>query len=754
MAPISTTANFARNATTGSRQGEILQSLVSVAVRQVNGQFATFSTHLIQALTALTEKSGNIKELNFASRAIKLLKTNGHAFAYHVMEDLAKLLRREIEALEHGFKYELTKSDGALSLVPYEEIESKVQLGTMGRPFEAKNADQLAELNIRLGFLMEREAMTTSQNPFRPEIFLMSVKEAWYKFDPDLETQSYVLPLLGPDTFLDLASVLLAVNDALKAKGVLPGSVESFRIKKTSNNVGNNTVADGDRTDGESALSQQIRNFLAPPQPEHAAFDRHSAAFEGQALQAAAASRQLFGFLAEMQERVAHRSGANDGFAAAALKSQLTQLGSPAYPHNVVHLPKIKEQAPKGSLSQLDENTIDLLTKIFETVFVDQNIPQDIKELIGLLQFPVLKAALIDKNFFYQEAHPARRLIELLTRAGMGWDERRAAQGPEDQLFEAMKRNVARIQQETDQQTTPFSDAVSDLESLIKDEEAASVEAISEPITNALKREKLIQSTKAAKSEVALRVGTGEVVAFIETFLEDKWVPVLTLAYNIEDEKPGVVKSAIKTMDDLIWSVKPKITALERKELIAKLPALLSTLNKWLNVMKWDDAERLQFFAELAECHASIVRAPLDLSPERQVEIAITVAQQAAERRMEKQAAAQAVAHAKAEREPEPVADESDFSMDDLQRGMWMEFLQKNDTKRKVKLAWVSPLRTLFIFSTSQRQETFSVSAEDLALALRSKRAQVVRIDGVVDRALSQALGKVAVNDEKIAQSA
>ncbi len=53
---------------------------------------------------------------------------------------------------------------------------------------------------------------------------------------------------------------------------------------------------------------------------------------------------------------------------------------------------------------------------IFDTVFCDQHIPDEIKALIGFLQIPVLKAALIDKGFFFEEAHPARRLIDLLNR--------------------------------------------------------------------------------------------------------------------------------------------------------------------------------------------------------------------------------------------------------------------------------------------------------------------------------------------------
>jgi hypothetical protein len=227
---------------------------------------------------------------------------------------------------------------------------------------------------------------------------------------------------------------------------------------------------------------------------------------------------------------------------------------------------------------------------------------------------------------------------------------------------------------------------------------------------------------------------------------------VLTVAYSIEDGKPGAVNNATRAMDELIWSVRPKLNADDRKLLISKLPGMLATLNKWLDVIKWQDADRLQFFAELAECHASIVRAPLDLSPERQLEISVQVAKQAAERRLELQAKADAADKAEADArasqpELEAAEEEAAIEVEGLRRGMWLEFAQPDGGRRKVKLAWISPLRTLYIFSTAARQEAFSVSGEQLARQFREDTARVVRNDGVVALALSEALARGAVND-------
>ena len=416
----------------------------------------------------------------------------------------------------------------------------------------------------------------------------------------------------------------------------------------------------------------------------------------------------------------------------------------PAQASDVFYLPRLKASIPKGSLSRGDESTIDLLSKIFDTVFIDPNIPKEMRELIQFLQIPVLKAALADKNFFFEEEHPARRMINLLSSMGV---EQRSADDP---LFQAMQRSVERVGDEADDTAGLFSAAVAELEDSIKAEEQFEVKAIAAPIEAALKQEKVVAATRSAKSAVAARVSSGEVVAVLETFLENKWTSVLTVAYSVEEDKPGAVGSATRTMDDLIWSVKPKITRVERKSLIAKLPGLLATLNQWLDIIKWQEAERLQFFAELAECHASIVRAPLDISAERQLEIAVEVAQQDAMRRLEKDKAAQAAAQAQAEVEP----DEAEVTVDALERGAWLAFTQSDGSVRKAKLAWVSPLKTLYIFSLGARQESFSLPVEKLVAGIRQAKVSVVLVDGVVERALSEAMGAGAVNDSAMTAAA
>jgi hypothetical protein len=718
---------------------DVLNSLITVAVNTFNAELDAFTLRLVNAFLAYSESATDGKDASVAFRSANLLKNNAYAFYYLASGAVEKALKEQLAiTINPASAIQLSKLEGELSLVPLEVMDQKLRLANMSRPIEIQNANPLNSLNIRLGHLLGKESdLSVAQNPFRPETFLTAINKSWMEFDPDTDSHSLLLPLLEPSTFIDLGLVFDALNNALISRGILPELNDAYRIKKS------NAAQEAVKQQEEAQRNEQLRRLLMPQQATAAQTGAVGAGatgaggvagpasgmgssdftnFQQQVLQASVVSNQLIGYLAGLQKTI--------------FDQQLTSASASLPPADSRVLADIKAKAPRGALTEADENAIDLLIKVFEVVFSDRHVPTEVKPLIGLLQVPVLKAALLDKEFFFQEEHPARRLIELMTKASVALDQKK---GKEDPLYKTIQSNVNRVQKEYDQQISVFSDVVTSIEKFIKEEERESTEALSAPISEALRQEKIVQSTKAAKQEVAMRIGTGEVVAFVETFLENKWVPVLTLAYSIKEEKPQALESAIRTMDDLIWSVKPKITMQERKELIAKLPSMLAALNKWLNVVKLDDAERVRFFAELSETHASIVRAPLELTPQRQLEIAMEVAKKAAERRREKLA----------NRQPEPTPDAFAETVHKLERGTWFEFAQKDGSVKKVRLAWVSPLRSLYIFSTRDRQESFSMSSDELAQCMRENRTAIVMSNGVVDRALAQAFEPVA-NDPVI----
>jgi len=75
---------------------------------------------------------------------------------------------------------------------------------------------------------------------------------------------------------------------------------------------------------------------------------------------------------------------------------------------------------------------------LFDQVLQDEQVPAEIKAILSRLQFPVLKVALVDAEFFASSSHPARRLIDRLASTAVGWEP----YGDENQRY---RKEVERV---------------------------------------------------------------------------------------------------------------------------------------------------------------------------------------------------------------------------------------------------------------------------------------------------------------------
>ena len=673
---------------------------------------------IVSALLDLTSTELDARDVMRRVRSGNLLKDHSYAFCHLAESAIDKALRTAIASLQPAPQ---STAPQELRLVPFDEIDQQLALGAVSRPFDLEFADRLATLGVRLGLLLGRDLVRAAHNPFRPEVFLGALHAAWCEFEPDPEAHALLAPLLRPGVMFDLGPLYDALVNMLQPARARQEA--EARFNKRDDRV----ARKAEQARRDAALSSQLRRLfdggapvdgldipMIPNLPQGSGGWRPSAA-SGFAVAALPAQTAI----ADAPSPTAALSGTH-AFAPAdkTLLDLLARLGtSPAVmpdpaqaatPHAVFYL-------PRASLPRADKTTLDLLSRVFETVLLDDAIPAETRELIAFLQLPVLKAALRDRSFFYEEAHPARRMLDLLSQAD--WER-------DDPAWRAMRHSVERVR---DQDQPEFGAALAELEAGIAARERAEQAAIADPVARATRLEKQAAAERSARRAVALRMVGEDMAPLVSTFLEQRWTQVVGLAYAVEDSRPGAVDNATRTMDDLIWSVRPKATQEARQALIKRLPALLAALNKWLDAIRWQDAQRLQFFAELAECHAAIVRAPIELSPERQLELALEAAQQDALRR-----AAQEQAQA-----DEPAAE--DDGLAGLARGQRFE-LHEEGAVRKLRLAWVSPLRTLFIFSGAGRQEAFSLPAERLSALIANGAMRAQTTDGLVRRVLNAAV--------------
>jgi hypothetical protein len=389
---------------------------------------------------------------------------------------------------------------------------------------------------------------------------------------------------------------------------------------------------------------------------------------------------------------------------------------------------------------------------LFDFIFETKDLPDSIKALVGRLQIPVLKAAMLDGAFFSKKSHPSRLLVNALAHAGIGWSP---AMGHEDPLYRKIETIVHRVLDDFTDDVGLFDTLREDLEAFLATEEKtaeANIQSSAEQI-NQLDRMEIAQVV--ARSEIDRRLKEHAAPKFLANFLRDKWQHTLEQIYLQEGEEGEAWTSALSTLDDLVWSVQPKRATDDRKKLVAMLRNLLRRLHSGLHHVAWEQGEREKFMSNLVAAHAAAVKASLASTPMPTTAVSEAAAAAAVEAsaKGDMDAANKALALAEAmapappppEPEPEPEVPQDRFAeiAGSLERGMWVEFEGEDGQLAFAKLAWVSPLRGTYLFTNRQGQKAVSLTADELAERFRNDRARMVEAEPLIDRAFTSMMATI-----------
>jgi Protein of unknown function (DUF1631) len=101
-------------------------------------------------------------------------------------------------------------------------------------------------------------------------------------------------------------------------------------------------------------------------------------------------------------------------------------------------------------MNQLDSRTIDFIEMIFSAFLRDRNISDTIKELLLLMQIPIIKTALLDNKLFNNDKHPARSVLNSIARLGIGIEDK------ENKIYKTMKYIIEQLLQSFDDKLDVF----------------------------------------------------------------------------------------------------------------------------------------------------------------------------------------------------------------------------------------------------------------------------------------------------------
>jgi hypothetical protein len=411
---------------------------------------------------------------------------------------------------------------------------------------------------------------------------------------------------------------------------------------------------------------------------------------------------------------------------------------------NVVR--SIKAAPQSASLGTVDAMTIDIVAMLFDYIFEDRHIPATVKALLGRLQIPVLKVALLDKTFFSAKSHPARRLIDLLAESAIGLDESNAAEAAVLVLIEGVVQSVLT---EFDTDLALFEKLVARVEAFIEERKTAESSVVERSARLIEERERSEIARVVAEDEVARRLELRAWVAQpVREMLSDAWVRALAQVQSAEGEGSPAWQALLQTMDDLLWSIEPKAASEDRKRLVTMLPAMLRSLEAGLERAAVGEAERDAFMGALVDCHAAAVKsglrgmAALPEIPQPEVREDASLARemvpagdiQVSEIRL------------KTPRGKAPIRNVFTRTgiWTNLQRGTWVEFAGCAEPAMRARLTWISPNKGVYLFTNPlSSAAAVSISPEALAEQMRLGEARMLDDAPLVGRAVDSMLANL-----------
>lgn len=405
------------------------------------------------------------------------------------------------------------------------------------------------------------------------------------------------------------------------------------------------------------------------------------------------------------------------------------------------------------AVKQADEDVINLVSMLFDFILDDDDLPTAMKALIGRLQIPLLKVAILDKTFFNAETHPARRLLNTLAKAGIGWSQRDPGG---DVLYSKIEEVVFRILNEFIDDLDLFAELLEEF-TVFFEQQQKREEAIDKRTRDAEEGRARADLARAMVQQTLNRRLTGRNLPVVAVKLvQEAWRNVLYLNCLREGTESESWKQAVKVVDALIWSVTPQ----QGQEWLARLkgvsPKLLNSLKKGLAAVNYDALATESLLRELAQVHLEIISgaemrtvAVLDAKVAKAKDVAVSATVvEAAQVTTENQAQLKAVVLPNMEPEPPPASetlpgdDQHVVTVSRLNVGSWVEFLESERRDRHKLVARIRSVDKL-IFANRRGIKVAEMTGMKLAVDLSLGRARVVEEAEVVDKALESVIGSL-----------
>ena len=742
------------------------------------------------AMFELADKADNNQDQNLYFDSMREVRIRRRAmettFFRHIDIGFAQLL--DANAYKDETLEEKQVSADELSLVKNDELEEMVATDGMINKANELFAEAIQHLTLRIDHLVPIKVYQKN-NPLGADVICRAFVQATSTLSIDVKAKLVLFKLFDNLVMSQLGKLFDALNRSLIDANILPSLKPAVKVKKNPAQQGNYAPGVGGVPSGGGGNSGAVPHQVYDEQTNQvlqnlrSLLGHHNSGGVPQTQTSEIATPDLLRLLSQAQHKHDAAPSAGAHHAPVSLRQMLQELLT-------------SETEKSAAINQVDDDVINLVSMMFEFILDDRNLASPMKALIGRLQIPMVKVAIADKSFFSKGGHPARRLLNEMAMACLGWQETTAENLHKDNLFNKMQEMVRVILSDFETDMGIFNNLLLDFRAFQEKEKRRA--QILEQRTIDAEDGKAKSERARAEVDTALRsiIGDKLLPQTVTRLLRDAWANVMFISCLKQgtDSEDWLEKNT--TAQQLVWSVTSAMDKDNRQKLLKMVPELLQKLRTGLEGISFSPLETTQLFKQLESVHLARLRtetSPLVDKPAEKVEVekAPVAVQPSSEAELE--AKARELAEKNAQRrtaqgqptkkvDPQPVKPavskeivqpspaaavvetetivetesklhaEVDHAHIEAQhlalvanitQGTWFEMQGDNGEKYRCRLAAIIRPAGKYIFVNRSGMKVAEESRETLALALQQKRLSILDDGMLFDRALEAVIGNL-----------
>ncbi|MCZ6619680.1 MAG: DUF1631 domain-containing protein [Gammaproteobacteria bacterium] len=698
----------------------ILNTVCKRAEEQLNALVQSLFNNIDDALFEMADRSHSDKDQTVYFDSMRVIRLRREAIGSQFIAKFKHGFGQAFQPArpdENEEEFEEFLDD--ISLVDNDDLEVSVAVTTIVSKVTGLFPLPIMRLTRRFDHLSDTVGISEAANPLGPRLLSQSFVASIECLDVDMKMKLIILKLFERFVMERLGPIFDEANTLLANAGVLPDLERKFRQTRNRRETRDfePVTTTGDHAPPSGYEFNTIQTLLASVRGS-----THTTAIEGGSV---ISTERLLSALSAAQSNAVERP-----------------IDIEAVPRllDLRQIVGIRSSDAGGgdetNMGQADEDVVNFVGMLFDYILNDRNLAIPMKALIARLQIPIVRLAIVDKTFFQRTSHPARRLLNELSSAGIGWSN--AAELKRDAMYNKLESIVLQILNGFADDARLFEALAAELRAFVKIDQKRRT-LVERRVRESEQGKAIAAAAKETVERLISRKTTGmSIPPVVRRFIIDTFARILVYTHVNHGEASDEWQSMVQVLDDLLWCLHPMTKAADvnkRNALVARLSGQLSFGMKSINVTRTVHDEQLECLETQLRQITENDRVCLE-DDKRQDDTCPTSFEELDEIELTEPIDSFA--------NMETVAVEPEYlkPIEGLEEGSWVEMKQDGAWLR-CKLSTIVQPGDHYVFVNRRGMKVAEKTRTGLAVELKRKSLRVLDESFVFDRALRAVIGKL-----------